>query len=66
MIPLKNLDAPKFYNCQFWAPSFQILVKTLDQVVVEEVCLGGGGGGDSTCASLAHSLLILIVRPVCI
>ena len=23
--PLKNVDALKFYNCQFWAPSFSIL-----------------------------------------
>ena len=29
VVPLKNLDAQKFYNCQFWAPSFLILAKNL-------------------------------------
>ena len=29
MVPLENWDAPKFYNCQFWAPSFLILANTL-------------------------------------
>ena len=22
VVPFKNLDGQKFYNCQFWAPSF--------------------------------------------
>ena len=29
MICLEILDAPKFYNCQFWAPSFSILAKIM-------------------------------------
>ena len=29
VIPLKNLDAQIFLNCQFWAPRFSILAKTL-------------------------------------
>ena len=29
VVPIKNLDAQKFYNFQFWAPNFQILAKTL-------------------------------------
>ena len=29
MISLEKQDALKFYNCQFWAPSYLILAKTL-------------------------------------
>ena len=36
MVPLKILDAPKFYNCQFLAPSSQILAKTLLLVTIPE------------------------------
>ena len=35
MIPLKNLDAQKFHNCQFLAPSFLILAKTLDYGILK-------------------------------
>ena len=31
---LENKDAPKNYKCQFWAPSFQILAKTLTTIII--------------------------------
>ena len=34
VVPLKHLDAQIFYNCQFWAPSFKILAKTLPKDVL--------------------------------
>ena len=57
MVPLKKLDAPKFYNCQLWEPSFQILAKTLyDDDDDDDFCL---------CISGLGKMLVIVVGIQC-
>ena len=60
MVPLKNLDAPTFYNGQFKTPSYLFLAKTLMEAKTNMIMAGFAFGHLSLLGFLLNPSVILL------